>query len=148
METLIILLHILIAVAIIAFVLLQQGKGAEAGASFGAGASQTLFGSAGSWNFFSRVTAVLAVLFFLSSFALAIIAKNNASGDWDLAPELQLLDKAPGGDSGVPDPAPGSAPEAGRKSADEIPEAAPMPPGDGAVPELEPAPDGVPEDRP
>lgn len=148
METLIILLHILIAVAIIAFVLLQQGKGAEAGASFGAGASQTLFGSAGSWNFFSRVTAVLAVLFFLSSFALAIIAKNNASGNWDLTPELQLLDKASDGDSGVPDPAPGSSPEAGRNPADEIPEAAPAPSGDGAVPELEPAPDGIPEDRP
>ncbi len=76
METLIILLHILIAVAIIAFVLLQQGKGAEAGASFGAGASQTLFGSTGTWNFFSRLTAVLALLFFLSSFALAVIARN------------------------------------------------------------------------
>ena len=62
MESLIILLHVLIAVAIIVFVLLQQGKGAEAGASFGAGASQTLFGSAGSWNFFSRVTAILALL--------------------------------------------------------------------------------------
>ncbi len=93
METLIILLHILIAVAIIAFVLLQQGKGAEAGASFGAGSSQTLFGSVGSWNFFSRVTAILAVLFFSTSFALAVIAKNQAGGGVELTPELRLLEE-------------------------------------------------------
>ena len=92
METLIILLHLLVAIAIIAFVLLQQGKGAEAGASFGAGASQTLFGSAGSWNFFSRVTAGLALLFFLTSLGLAILAKNKADGDDGLPPELRLLD--------------------------------------------------------
>lgn len=92
METLIILLHILVAIAIIAFVLLQQGKGAEAGASFGAGASQTLFGSAGSWNFFSRVTAGLALLFFLTSLGLAILAKTKADGGDVLTPELRLLD--------------------------------------------------------
>lgn len=91
METLTILLHIVIAVAIIAFVLLQQGKGAEAGASFGAGASQTLFGSAGSWNFFSRVTAILALVFFATSLGLAIIAKDKAGSGDALTPELRIL---------------------------------------------------------
>lgn len=102
METLIILLHILIAVAIIAFVLLQQGKGAEAGASFGAGASQTLFGSAGSWNFFSRVTAVLALLFFLTSFGLALLAKNKAENADALTPELQMIEEAGSASGEVP----------------------------------------------
>jgi len=102
METLIILLHILIAVAIIAFVLLQQGKGAEAGASFGAGASQTLFGSAGSWNFFSRVTAVLALLFFLTSFGLALLAKNKAGNLDALTPELQMIEEVGSGSAEVP----------------------------------------------
>jgi preprotein translocase subunit SecG len=95
METLVILLHIVIACAIVAFVLLQQGKGAEAGASFGAGASQTLFGSVGSWNFFSRVTAGLALVFFLTSFGLAVIAKHNAGAGAALTPEIQMLEAAP-----------------------------------------------------
>jgi preprotein translocase subunit SecG len=95
METAVILLHILTACAMVAFVLLQQGKGAEAGASFGAGASQTLFGSVGSWNFFSRVTAVLALVFFLTSFGLAVIAKHDAGAGAALTPELQILETAP-----------------------------------------------------
>lgn len=109
METFVILLHILIAVAIIAFVLLQQGKGAEAGASFGAGASQTLFGSAGSWNFFSRVTAVLALLFFLTSFGLAVLAKNKADGDDVLTPELKMLEDAARTTEEIPPVKPGSS---------------------------------------
>ena len=64
MENIILIIHFIIAILIIGFVLIQQGKGAEAGASFGAGASQTVFGSSGSWNFFSKITAVLATLFF------------------------------------------------------------------------------------
>ena len=60
MENIILIIHFIIAILIIGFVLIQQGKGAEAGASFGAGASQTVFGSSGSWNFFSKITAVLA----------------------------------------------------------------------------------------
>jgi preprotein translocase subunit SecG len=141
METPIILLHILIAVAIIAFVLLQQGKGAEAGASFGAGASQTLFGSVGTWNFFSRVTAVLALLFFLSSFALAVIAKNNAGGGQELTPELRLLEEQTAGE--VPDLGSGDAGVPG-----EIPEAGTAAPEDTGIPVLEPLQDAAPEERP
>ena len=77
MENIILIIHFIIAILIIGFVLIQQGKGAEAGASFGAGASQTVFGSGGSWNFFSKVTAVLATLFFVTSVTLAVYAKNK-----------------------------------------------------------------------
>jgi preprotein translocase subunit SecG len=73
MIELIIVLHTLVAVALIAFVLLQQGKGADMGAAFGSGASQTLFGARGSANFLSRTTAVLATIFFLTSLGLTVI---------------------------------------------------------------------------
>lgn len=79
MEKIILVIHVLTALAIIAFILLQQGKGAAAGASFGAGASQTVFGSQGGGSFFTRATAILATVFFCTSFGLAIIAKNNTS---------------------------------------------------------------------
>jgi preprotein translocase subunit SecG len=81
MESLILIVHVLLAISVIALVLLQQGKGADMGASFGSGASQTVFGSGGSGNFMTRATAVLAVFFFVTSFALAIVAKNKAVTD-------------------------------------------------------------------
>ncbi|MGR6871056.1 preprotein translocase subunit SecG [Pseudomonas sp. HK3] len=80
MESLIVIAHIIIAVAIIALVLLQQGKGADAGASFGGGASQTVFGSEGSGNFLTSSTSLLAALFFATSFSLAYFAKEKATG--------------------------------------------------------------------
>jgi preprotein translocase subunit SecG len=74
---LIIVLHVLIALAIIGLVLLQHGKGADMGSGFGGGASSSLFGATGSANFLSRTTAVLATLFFLSSLGLAYLATNR-----------------------------------------------------------------------
>jgi preprotein translocase subunit SecG len=79
MENIVIVVHVLVALSIIGLVLLQQGKGAEAGASFGGGASQTVFGSQGGGDFFSKLTAVLAIVFFVTSFSLAIIAKNHSA---------------------------------------------------------------------
>lgn len=79
MEQLILIAHLLIALAIIGLILLQQGKGAEMGASFGAGASQTLFGAGGSGNVLTRTTAILATLFFATSFGLAIVARDKAA---------------------------------------------------------------------
>ncbi len=79
MEQLILVAHLLIAFAIIGLILLQQGKGADMGASFGAGGSQTLFGSEGGGNVLTRTTALLATAFFVTSFGLAIIAKDKAS---------------------------------------------------------------------
>lgn len=78
MEKLVLIIHSLAALVIIGLVLLQQGKGAAAGASFGAGASQTVFGSEGSGNFFTRATWIIAFVFFATSFGLAIIAKNQS----------------------------------------------------------------------
>ncbi|MEZ0148765.1 MAG: preprotein translocase subunit SecG [Candidatus Reddybacter sp.] len=92
MEKVILVVHLLIAFAIIGMILLQQGKGADAGASFGAGGSQTLFGSAGTWNFFSKTTAILATLFFATSFGLAIIAKNSVGIDEGVLPAIELLE--------------------------------------------------------
>ena len=79
MQEIIIIIHVIIALAMIGLILLQQGKGAEMGASFGSGASQTMFGSQGSINFFTKMTAFLAMAFFSTSFSLAIIAKNQSS---------------------------------------------------------------------
>ena len=78
MQTLIIIIHVIAAISIVGLVLLQQGKGADAGASFGAGASQTVFGSSGSGNFLVRATTISAVIFFVTSLTLAIFAKNQA----------------------------------------------------------------------
>lgn len=78
MEKLVLIIHSLAALAIIGLILLQQGKGAAAGASFGGGASQTVFGSEGSGNFFTRATWIIATVFFCTSFGLAIIAKNHS----------------------------------------------------------------------
>lgn len=103
--------HVLISAAIIGLVLLQRGKGADAGAAFGAGASGTVFGARGSTNFLSRSTAVLATLFFMSSLALAYLGSRQAPTeslmDSTSAPGISAV---PGGD----DPATGfeSAPGA------------------------------------
>ena len=89
----------MVAALIIVFVLLQRGKGAETGAAFGSGASGTVFGSRGSANFLSRVTAVLATLFFATSLILAGVGKPR--------PEESLLDRieqvAPAEEEAIPE---------------------------------------------
>lgn len=71
--------HTLIALLIILLVLLQRGKGADAGAAFGSGASGTVFGSRGSTSFFSRATAICATIFFITSLILAYLSSQNSS---------------------------------------------------------------------
>lgn len=71
METLFWVVHVIVATAVIALVLLQHGKGADMGAAFGSGSSGSLFGATGSANFLSRSTAIVATLFFLTSLGLA-----------------------------------------------------------------------------
>ncbi len=78
MENLILVMHVLTAVAMIGLILIQQGKGADMGASFGSGSSQTVFGSAGAAGFLTKLTAGLALFFFVTSMSLAIIAKKRA----------------------------------------------------------------------
>jgi preprotein translocase subunit SecG len=72
--TIITVIHVLLAAALIGLVLFQRGKGAEAGAAFGAGASGTVFGARGSGSFLTRTTAVLATLFFVTSLSLAYLS--------------------------------------------------------------------------
>ncbi|TKS61533.1 MAG: preprotein translocase subunit SecG [Nitrospira sp.] len=74
--TLIIILHVLVCFLMIGAILLQSGKGAEIGAAFG-GSSQTVFGSRGPANFLSKFTVVVAAVFMLTSFSLAILAKQR-----------------------------------------------------------------------
>jgi len=75
--TVVIVAHVLVAMAIIGLVLLQHGKGADMGSGFGSGSSGSLFGATGSANFLSRMTAALATIFFLTSLGLAYLATNK-----------------------------------------------------------------------
>jgi len=78
LETVVVVFHLLGALGVVALVLLQQGKGADAGASFGAGASNTVFGGQGSSTFLSKFTAILAACFFITSLGLGYFAKEKA----------------------------------------------------------------------
>ena len=73
--------HTLIALMIVVLVLLQRGKGADAGAAFGSGASATVFGARGSGNFLSRATTGVALLFFLVCLSLAYVSSNRSAPD-------------------------------------------------------------------
>ena len=76
MQTILLVLHVTLGLALIAVILLQQGTGATAGAAFGSGASSTVFGARGSASFLTRVTGILALVFFANSFLLAYMAKG------------------------------------------------------------------------
>ncbi|MEZ5525386.1 MAG: preprotein translocase subunit SecG [Pseudomonadales bacterium] len=120
MESIILIVHVLLAVAVIALILLQHGKGADMGASFGAGASQTVFGSSGSANFMTRMTAILATLFFVTSFGLAIIAKDKAVESAGAGiPEVVTVE--PADDSALPEIREDALPE-GQPAQDSLPE--------------------------
>lgn len=78
LETLVLILHVLASLAIIGLVLIQHGKGADMGSGFGGGASNTVFGSGGAGSFLQKTTTYLAVGFFVTSFGLAVFAKNKS----------------------------------------------------------------------
>lgn len=79
----------------IGLILIQQGKGAEAGASFGGGGAATVFGASGSGNFLTRTTAILVTIFFITSVTLAIFAKHNATKLYSLPVAAQTTAPAP-----------------------------------------------------
>jgi preprotein translocase subunit SecG len=79
MENLIVFIHVLAALSVTGLVLIQHGKGADMGASFGSGASQTIFGSVGSGNALTKSTTWLATVFFITSLVLALFAKQQAA---------------------------------------------------------------------
>jgi preprotein translocase subunit SecG len=81
-ENLLLITHLVMAVTLVALVLLQQGKGAQAGAAFGggsSGSSQSLFGARGSANFLTRTTAIIATIFFVTTLSLAYLYANRSS---------------------------------------------------------------------
>jgi preprotein translocase subunit SecG len=124
LQTIVLIAHVGIALLIIGLVLLQRGKGADAGTGFGAGASGTVFGSRGTATFFSRATGVLATLFFVTSLALAYLSTQRTA-------PASLLESTPATQS-----APQAAP-------------AVTPPAAGELPSLptEPAPDATNENN-
>ena len=91
MNQLFLIIHLLVALAIIGLIMLQQGKGADMGASFGAGASQTLFGSDGSGNVIAKATAWLSAIFFATSFGLAVIATKNTQIENEIGLEIPTV---------------------------------------------------------
>jgi preprotein translocase subunit SecG len=113
-----IVLHVLVALAIIGLVLLQHGKGADMGSGFGGGASGSLFGATGAANFLSRATAVLAAIFFSLSLALAYVATRRPAeeggGVIDAIRKQQVEKPAPKAEekpAAQPAPAPSEAPK-------------------------------------
>ena len=121
LNSILVTLHVLLCVVIVALVLIQRGKGADAGAGFGAGASGTVFGARGSATFFSKATAVVATLFFVTSLAITFVASRPVE-----APQ-SVIDRLPV--DSLPAPAPAPAPGLG---SDEVP-------GLGAPPPAAPA---------
>jgi len=99
MQTLLILVHILASVGLILIVLLQTGKGADMGAAFGGGGSQTLFGSTGAATFLSKITTIAAIVFMVTSLSLAYVSSNSSKSS-------VVLDTAPAQEQTVPAEAP------------------------------------------
>lgn len=125
MYTILMVVEVLVAVALIGLILLQQGKGADAGAAFGSGASSTVFGSRGSANFLSRSTAWLAAVFFGTSLALAYLVQGTREGTsvietpaastapvTDVAPTVPVAAEAAPATPVVTEAAPATAPPA------------------------------------
>ena len=100
----ILVVHVILAIGLVGLVLLQQGKGADAGAAFGSGASATVFGARGSGNFLTRTTALLATLFFITSLGLAVMARQASTGSGS------VVDAAPPATEAAPAPVPADAP--------------------------------------
>ena len=99
MQTILVVVHLFLAIGVVTLVLLQHGKGADAGAAFGSGASATVFGARGSASFLSRATGILAALFFVTSMALAYYATQTAR-------PAALMDRVPPATREIP-PVPG-----------------------------------------
>jgi len=84
MQTIILSIHIILAVSLIILILVQHGKGADAGAAFGSGASSTVFGAQGGATFLTKITTIIALVFFLTSLSLAYFAANRTPQDTSL----------------------------------------------------------------
>ena len=101
MQSLILVVHVALALGVIGLVLIQHGKGADAGAAFGSGASSTVFGARGSASFLTKMTTLLAGLFFLSSLALFYLAAHRDRGTGSVTDSLPAA-TAPASESDLP----------------------------------------------
>lgn len=106
--------QVIISISLVTFVLLQHGKGADAGAAFGSGASSTVFGSRGSASFLSRTTAILATLFFVNSLAMAYLISSTTTTqsvvEQSVMQEEMVQEEAPVSDIPTESAAPGDVP--------------------------------------
>ncbi len=120
MITFLLVIHVLLSLAIIGLVLLQRGKGAEAGAALGGGgASGSVFGARGAANFLSRTTAILATTFFVTSLALAYLSANQQSATVSTGSVLEQASEVPAADV----PAAGDIPAPADMPASDVPAA-------------------------
>ncbi|MFO1412621.1 MAG: preprotein translocase subunit SecG [Burkholderiales bacterium] len=127
LESVLLVIHLLVAAAVCGLVLIQHGKGADMGAAFGSGSSGSLFGAAGSANFLSRSTAILAAVFFVSSLALTYLGTQHAPKD---LMQQGVMGDAPATKAGdVP-----ATPAAPKSAAPATAPAAPAAPAGGAAP--------------
>lgn len=133
LQTILLVLHVLVAIGLITFILLQQGKGATTGAAFGAGASGTVFGARGAASFMSRTTAILAVVFFANCLLLAFLAAQQKK-------TVSLVDQIAAQAPAVSAPAaPAAAPNAPKEQAAAPAAAAPAPDAPADLPKIPPA---------
>lgn len=121
MEIAILVIHVLVALGIIGLVLLQHGKGADVGAAFGSGASGSLFGASGTANFLSRTTAILAVVFFLTSLGLTIFSARRTEDRGVMATQPAPVQSLPGQIPAPSAPASKPAPSEGGSKAGDVP---------------------------
>ena len=124
LQGLILVFHVLAAGAIVVLVLLQQGKGADMGAAFGSGSAGSLFGSSGSANFLSRVTAILATVFFCTSLLLTYLGSEGSRA-------RSLMEQVPA----PAVPAPTGAPQVPVPVAPAADPSVPLPSGTPALPQ-------------
>ncbi len=124
MQELIHIVHVLVAITLIVLVLIQHGKGADAGAAFGSGASATVFGSRGSASFFTRATAALATVFFITSMVLAYFSSQVAAPESVIKTPEEVVQPEKAPESDLPPGIPGADEETDESTSD-IPIAAP-----------------------
>lgn len=121
LEQLILIFHALVALLIVALILFQHGKGADAGASFGSGASQTVFGVQGGGNMLTRWTAILAAVFFVTSLSLAYFAKQKSMGVGDLMDDVPVAEEMLPVDDEIPAEPAGQQQSAPAESGADVP---------------------------
>ena len=131
LQTVLFVVQVLVSAGLIGFILLQQGKGADAGAAFGSGASATVFGSRGSGNFLTRTTSVLALIFLINSLVLSYLASQQIKSQGSLmehatpVPLVNTQQQTKPAQTSTPAPTPAvpeEAPSAPASTGSEVPE--------------------------